>query len=63
MTLLLELLLRPIRGVDAVKAATGVPPLAIIPDYERKPNFILRLMERRSRRKADHKAARALRRG
>jgi uncharacterized protein involved in exopolysaccharide biosynthesis len=63
LALLLELIMRPIRGVDAVKAATGVAPLAIIPDYERKPNFILRLMERRSRKKADLKAAKALRRG
>lgn len=63
LTLLLELIMRPIRGVDAVKAATGVPPLAIIPDYERKPNFILRILERRSRKKADLKAAKALRRG
>jgi succinoglycan biosynthesis transport protein ExoP len=63
LTLLLELIMRPIRGVDAVKAATGVPPLAIIPDYERKPNFVLRILERRGRKKADRKAAKALRRG
>ena len=35
----------PIRGVEAVKAATGLPPLAIIPDYERKPNFIIRVLD------------------
>lgn len=57
----LELLLRPIRGVDAVKAATGIAPLAIIPDYERKPNFIIRFLERRNRKKADRKAAKAFR--
>lgn len=55
----MELLMRPIRGVDAVKAATGAPPLTIVPDYNRKLNFILRYLERRSRKKADRKAARA----
>jgi polysaccharide biosynthesis transport protein len=57
----LELLLRPIRGVDAVRAATGIPPLAIIPDYERKPNIFIRFMERRNRKKSDRKAAKAFR--
>jgi succinoglycan biosynthesis transport protein ExoP len=56
MILALELLLRPIRGVEAVKAATGVAPLAIIPDFEHKPNWIIRYLERRNRKKADAKA-------
>jgi succinoglycan biosynthesis transport protein ExoP len=56
MILALELLLRPIRGVEAVRAATGASPLAIIPDFERKPNWIIRYLERRNRKKADAKA-------
>lgn len=55
----IELLLRPIRGVDAVKAATGAPPLAIIPDYARKSNWVIRFLERRNRKRADRKAAKA----
>jgi len=56
MILALELMLRPIRGVDAVRAATGAPPLSIIPDFERKPNWIIRYLERRNRKRADLKA-------
>lgn len=52
LTLLIELLMHPIRGTDALRAATGHAPLAIIPDYERRPGVILRWLERRSRRKS-----------
>ena len=50
-TLLIELLTRPIRGTAALQAACGEMPLAIIPDYERRPPLIMRWLERRSRRK------------
>ncbi len=52
LALLLELLLRPIRGADAVKDATGAAPLAIIPDFGRKPSILIRWLERRNRARA-----------
>ncbi|NIJ07800.1 uncharacterized protein involved in exopolysaccharide biosynthesis [Sphingomonas vulcanisoli] len=52
LALLFELLLRPIRGADAVKNATGAAPLAIIPDYGRKASFLIRWLERRNRARA-----------
>ncbi|WP_174274259.1 GumC family protein [Sphingomonas bacterium] len=49
LALLFELLLRPIRGVEAVRAATGFAPLAIVPDYGRKPHMLIRWLEKRNR--------------
>lgn len=48
----LELLLRPIRGTDALKIAAGEPPLTVIPDYDKRPHVVIRWLERRNRRKA-----------
>ncbi|MDO6416802.1 Wzz/FepE/Etk N-terminal domain-containing protein [Sphingomonas sp. BIUV-7] len=50
--LLLELLLRPIRGTEMLRDAAGSAPLVIIPDYSRKANFMIRWLERRNRRRA-----------
>lgn len=49
--LLVELLLRPIRGTAAMRAAIGEAALVVIPDLSRKGNPILRYLERRHRRK------------
>lgn len=49
--LLVELLLRPIRGTAAVRSALGRPPLAVVPDFNRKPSWIARTIERRTRKK------------
>lgn len=51
LALLLELVLRPIRGTAAMRRALGEPPMAVIPDFDRKPNWIIRALERRTRRK------------
>jgi succinoglycan biosynthesis transport protein ExoP len=50
--LLLELILRPIRGTDMLREAAGAAPLVIIPDYSRKPNLVIRWLERRNRKRA-----------
>lgn len=50
--MLLELILRPIRGTDMLQAAAGSAPLVIIPDYSRKPNLLIRWLEKRNRRRA-----------
>jgi succinoglycan biosynthesis transport protein ExoP len=50
--LLLELLLKPIRGTDMLREAAGSAPIAIIPDYSRKPNLLIRWLEKRNRRRA-----------
>jgi len=49
--LLLELILRPIRGIDMLTEAAGVAPLAIVPDYSRKASFVIRWLENRNRRR------------
>jgi polysaccharide biosynthesis transport protein len=49
--LLLELLLQPIRGTAAATAATGAPPLTIVPDFDRRQNPLMRLVEWLNRRK------------
>ncbi|WP_404711690.1 GumC family protein [Sphingomonas sp. MMS24-J13] len=49
--LLIELLMHPIRGTGAVIHALGVPPLAVVPDFDRKPSWIARMIERRTRKK------------
>jgi polysaccharide biosynthesis transport protein len=46
-----ELVLRPIRGTAALKHALGQAPLAVIPDLDRKPGWVVRFLERRTRRK------------
>jgi succinoglycan biosynthesis transport protein ExoP len=51
MILLIELLMRPIRGTAAVRHALGVPPLAVVPDFDRKPGWIARTIEQRTRKK------------
>lgn len=49
--LLIELLMHPIRGTAAVVHALGMPPLAVVPDFDRKPSWIARMIERRTRKK------------
>lgn len=49
--LLIELLRRPLRGVAAVRIALGAPPLAVVPDFNRKASWLARTIERRTRRK------------
>jgi uncharacterized protein involved in exopolysaccharide biosynthesis len=49
--LLIELLMHPIRGTGAVIHALGVPPLAVVPDFDRRPSWIARMIERRTRKK------------
>lgn len=56
LTLLFELLFRPIRGSEALKMAAGQAPLAIIPDFERKPHFIIRWLEQRNRKRVGREA-------
>jgi polysaccharide biosynthesis transport protein len=51
LALLVELVLRPIRGIGALTRAVGEAPLAIIPDFDQKPGLIVRMLERRTRRK------------
>jgi len=52
LVLLIELILRPIRGTAALRAAIGEPPLAVIPDFDQRPSWIVQMLERRIRRKA-----------
>jgi uncharacterized protein involved in exopolysaccharide biosynthesis len=52
LVLLIELILRPIRGTAALRAALGEPPLAVIPDFDQRPSWIVQMLERRIRRKA-----------
>jgi uncharacterized protein involved in exopolysaccharide biosynthesis len=49
--LLIELLMHPIRGTAGVVHALGAPPLAVVPDFDRKPSWIARMIERRTRKK------------
>ncbi|HWI86927.1 MAG TPA: Wzz/FepE/Etk N-terminal domain-containing protein [Sphingomonas sp.] len=53
LVLLMELIMRPIRGTSALRRALGEPPLAVIPDFDQRPGWIVRLIERRVRRKAN----------
>jgi len=50
--LLIELITRPIRGTAALRATIGEAPLAVIPDFDQRPNWIARMIERRVRRKS-----------
>jgi len=49
--LLVELMLRPLRGTDDLTHAIGVAPLVVIPDFNHRPNPIIRFIEARRRRK------------
>jgi len=49
--LLIELLLRPIRGTAALKRVLGEAPLTVVPDFDQKASWIVRMLERRTRRK------------
>ena len=49
--LLIELLFRPIRGTAALKQVVGEAPLTVIPDFDQKPGWLVRMLERRTRRK------------
>ena len=49
--LLIELMLSPLRGTEAVAYAIGEPPLVVIPDFAHRPNPIIRFFEARRRRK------------
>ncbi|HWW64865.1 MAG TPA: Wzz/FepE/Etk N-terminal domain-containing protein [Sphingomonadaceae bacterium] len=51
LTLVLELFFRPIRGTAALGVAAGALPLVVIPPLDRKPSFLVRWLEKRSRRK------------
>lgn len=53
LVLLIELILHPIRGTAALRAVIGEPPLAVIPDFDQRPSWIVKLLERRTRRKAN----------
>ncbi len=52
LVLLVELMLRPLRGTEAVAWAVGEAPLVVIPDFSRRPNPLVRLIEGRRRRRA-----------
>jgi uncharacterized protein involved in exopolysaccharide biosynthesis len=51
LALLVELMLRPMRGTEAVTYAVGEAPLVVIPDFSRRPNPIIRMIEQRRRRR------------
>lgn len=51
LSLLIELLFRPVRGTESLRLATGRPPLVVIPLLDRKPGLLVRLLERLSRRR------------
>lgn len=55
--LAMEMFFRPIRGTAALKQAAGAAPLVVIPQLDRKPNFILRFFEKRNRRKLAREAS------
>jgi succinoglycan biosynthesis transport protein ExoP len=46
LALAIELLLRPIRGVAALRSATGMLPLIVIPEIDPKPGRLHRLRDR-----------------
>lgn len=59
LSLLIELLFRPVRGTDAVRQITGRPPLVVIPMLDRQPSLVVRLLERLSRRRLARRPASA----
>lgn len=58
LVLLIELVLRPIRGTLALRSVIGEAPLAVIPDFDLRPSWLAQMIERRVRRKSNA-AARA----
>jgi len=53
LVLLIELVMRPIRGTAALRGVTGEAPLAVIPDFDQRPSWIAQMIERRVRRKSN----------
>jgi uncharacterized protein involved in exopolysaccharide biosynthesis len=53
LVLLIELILRPIRGTAALRNVTGEAPLAVVPDFDLRPSWIAQMIERRVRRKSN----------
>jgi len=53
LVLLIELVMRPIRGTAALRSVTGEAPLAVIPDFDLRPSWIAQMIERRVRRKSN----------
>jgi len=53
LVLLIELVMRPIRGTAALRNVTGEAPLAVIPDFDLRPSWIAQMIERRVRRKTN----------
>jgi len=53
LVLLIELVMRPIRGTAALRNVTGEAPLAVIPDFDLRPSWIAQMIERRVRRKSN----------
>jgi len=51
LVLLIELIMRPIRGTAALRAVIGEAPLAVIPDFDMRPSWVAQWVERRVRRK------------
>ena len=51
LVLLVELMLRPLRGTAALTYAIGEAPLVVIPDFAHKPNPLVRFLEARRRRR------------
>lgn len=51
LVLLVELMLRPMRGTEAVTQAMGAAPLVVIPDFSRRQNPLIRFIEQRRRRR------------
>jgi uncharacterized protein involved in exopolysaccharide biosynthesis len=52
LVLLIEIIMRPIRGTAAQRAVLGEAPLAVIPDFDLRPSWIAQMIERRVRRKS-----------
>lgn len=57
LVVLLELLFKPIRGTRALAHAAGRPPLVVIPELAKRPSWLLRFLQARSRRKLARSAA------
>ncbi len=53
LVLLIEMVMRPIRGTAALRNVIGEAPLAVIPDFDQRPSWIAQMIERRVRRKSN----------
>ena len=53
LVLLIELIMRPIRGTAALRNVTGEAPLAVVPDFDLRPSWLAQMIERRVRRKSN----------